>query len=219
MTLEAFKKHFAQFQHLEFDRVLQYVAFPKIQIDLGNNLPDMRFQGSRYLVFFFQWLKEKGVERIVKVEVDDMPSKTPGHSDEAIEEALKPFGVEILNWRRMDLCPLMLSRVGENLQQVTLQWSGSNAVLRSWSEENGLSLTSNLRKIEIEHTEVRQFPLLSSFSFLFAPSIFIHATLATLINGPVLPGRVYICIYILLCALLLVNSLLSLIQILPRSLS
>lgn len=154
MTLEAFKKHFAQFQHLEFDKVLQYVAFPRVQIDLGPNLPDMRFQGSRHLLFFFQWLKEKGVERIVKVEVDDMPSKTPGHSDEAIQQALEPFGVEILHWRRMDLCPFMISRIGKNLRQVTLQWSGSNAVLRSWSENEGLALTPSLRKIEIQHTEV-----------------------------------------------------------------
>lgn len=160
MTLEAFKKHFTQFQHLEFDKVLQYVAFPRIQIDLGSNQPDVRFQGSRHLLYFFQWLQKMGVERIVKVEVDDMPSQTPVHSDEVIEEALKPFGVEILDWRRLDLCPLMISRIGGNLRQITLQWSGSNAVLRSWSETEGLALTPSLLKIEIQHTQVSHATIL-----------------------------------------------------------
>ncbi|ROW06250.1 hypothetical protein VPNG_08109 [Cytospora leucostoma] len=149
MTLETFKKHFTQFQHLEFDNILQYVAVPRIQIDLGPNQPDSRFQGSRHLLDFFQWLQQKGVKRILKVEVDDMPSQTPAHSDEMIEKALEPFGVEILDWRRPDLCPLMVSRIGINLRKITLRWSGSNAVLRSWSEPEGFASIPSLRKIEI----------------------------------------------------------------------
>ncbi|ROV96757.1 hypothetical protein VSDG_05534 [Cytospora chrysosperma] len=163
MTLEAFKGHFTQFQHLEFDKVLQYVAFPRIQIDLGSNQADMQFQGSRHLLYFFQWLQRKGVQRIIKVEVDDMPSRTPAHSDEVIEEALKPFGVEILDWRRPDLCPLMISRIGANLRQLTLQWSGSNPVLRSWGETEGFALTPSLRKIEIQHTQERTKSNLDEF--------------------------------------------------------
>lgn len=60
------------------------------------------------MVFFFEWLAQKGVERIIKVLsalppqhnmcsilngrqviVEDL--KAPSHSDQAIEKSLKPF--------------------------------------------------------------------------------------------------------------------------------
>lgn len=87
------------------------------------------------MVFFFDWLKKKGVERIIKVDVDDM--KMPCHSDEAIEIALKSFQVEILDWRRQDMCPLTISRIGENLREINILWSGRNTILCSWSEKEG----------------------------------------------------------------------------------
>lgn len=142
-----------QFGHLEFDKVLQYVKFPRLFLE---NEPkpnqDVRYQGRKDMVLFFEWLKSKGVERIVRVDVDD--SERPCHSDEAIEESLKPFQVEILNWRRLDLCPITLARIGSNLREVHLQWSGTNAVLRSWGDKQGLCQIQTLKKIHIEHVQV-----------------------------------------------------------------
>lgn len=105
------------------------------------------------MVFFFDWLRKRGVKRIIKVEVDDM--EMPCHSDEAIEIALKSFQVEILDWRRQDMCPLTISRIGGNLREINLLWSGRNTTLRSWSEREGLALTPTLESITLKQIEVR----------------------------------------------------------------
>lgn len=143
-----------QFDHLEFDKALHYVSIPQLEINTANNLEDERYQGREDLVFIFKWLKKKGVEHIIRVEVDDM--ETPGHSDEAIEKALGQFKIEVLDWRRRDLCPLMISRIGGSLREIYLQWSGLNTVLRSWSEPEGLCLTPSLEKIVMKQAEVSQ---------------------------------------------------------------
>lgn len=135
--------------------MLQYVAFPRVELkQQGDALPASEWsQGRRDMTFFFDWLRRKGVQRIIKVIVDDIG--LPPHSDEAIEEALQPFGPEILDWRRLDLDPVTLQRVGKNLREVHLQWSGRNTVLRSWSEAEGLAKTPTLESIHILQTEVR----------------------------------------------------------------
>lgn len=141
-----------RFDHLEFDKALHYVAIPQLEPNTASDSVDERYQGREDIVFIFKWLKKKGVDRIVRVEVDDMA--TPGHSDEAIEEALENLQVEVLDWRRRDLCPSMISRIGGNLREIHLQWSGRNAVLRSWSEREGLALTPSLEKIFMKQAEV-----------------------------------------------------------------
>ncbi|OBT56491.1 hypothetical protein VE04_04991 [Pseudogymnoascus sp. 24MN13] len=148
ITKKEFKK---QFGHLEFESVLQYVAFPQLKLDLSNDVPDERHQGRNDLVFFFEWLKSKGVKRIIKVEVDDMDM--PCHSDEAIETALESLQVETLDWRKQDMCPATISKIGGDLREINLLWSGRNAVLRSWGAANGLVLTSTLESITITQIE------------------------------------------------------------------
>ncbi|KAJ4385283.1 hypothetical protein N0V93_010344 [Gnomoniopsis smithogilvyi] len=150
ISFENFKK---QFGHLVFDDVLQYVKFPRLTIDDGPPLEsDIRYQGNKTLVPFFKWLKSKGVERIVRVDVDD--TNPTCHSEAAIEDALDQLQVEVLNWRRLDLCPSTIACVGTHLREVHLQWGGSNAVLRAWSSINGLCMIPTLERIHIEHMKV-----------------------------------------------------------------
>lgn len=143
-----------QFEHLDFDKALHYVAIPQLEPTVANDSADERYQGREDLVPIFEWLKRKGVDRIIRVEVDDM--EAPGHSDEAIEKALEHFQVEVLDWRRQDLCPFMISGIGRSLREIHLQWSGRNTVLRSWSERQGLALTPSLEKIIIKQAEVSE---------------------------------------------------------------
>ncbi|KAL6823277.1 intracellular serine protease [Trichoderma camerunense] len=140
-----------QFGHLKLDSVLQYVAFPQIELIEGDDGPATRRKTRTDLIFFFNWLKQKGVKRIVKVIVDDL--KTPSHSDEAIEEALESFNVEILDWRRLDLDPVSLTRVGMCLRELHLQWSGKNTTLRAWSEKEGLAMIPTLETISVTQVE------------------------------------------------------------------
>lgn len=145
-----------QFSHLEFDQVLQYVALPRIELDShldgAENDTDGRHCGRRDYLFFFNWLREKGVKRIVRVEVDDM--EMPCHSDEAIEESLAGFHVEVLDWKREDIDANTLQLVGGNLREVHLHWSGRNGMLRSWSEKTeGLCKLPMLKKIKLTQVQ------------------------------------------------------------------
>lgn len=62
--------------------------------------------------------------------------------------------VEILDWRRIDLCPASLVKIGGHLREVTLYWSGSNPVLRAWSETEGLARLPNLETVNILEVNV-----------------------------------------------------------------
>ncbi|KAM0419064.1 hypothetical protein ACHAPT_012003 [Fusarium lateritium] len=151
LTRADFRRHFG---HLRFDTILQYVAFPQIELDDHKQIPDRRYAGKEDMTFFFDWLKQQGVRRILKVIVDDL--KSPSHSDAAIEKALGPFDVEILDWRRLDLDPVSLSEASQSLREVSLHWSGRNSVLRAWSEREGLALIPTLEVINLVQNESGQ---------------------------------------------------------------
>ncbi|TGO27280.1 hypothetical protein BPAE_0044g00130 [Botrytis paeoniae] len=72
---------------------------------------------------------------------------------EAIEKALERFDVEILDWYKVDLCPEAMWMSSRKLKEVYLRWSGNNAVLRGWSEPEGLRRLENLKKI---HLHIKQ---------------------------------------------------------------
>jgi hypothetical protein len=61
--------------------------------------------------------------------------------------------VEILDWRRLDLDPVSLARIGGCLREVHLQWSGRNTVLRAWSEKEGLAMIPTLEVIHLTQVE------------------------------------------------------------------
>jgi len=85
----------------------------------------------------FQWLWDNGVRRIFKVIVID-DGEIP-HSDQAIEDALKPFKIEIWDWKKIDICSETIVRAAEDCARIVyLYSSGNNAVLRGWSSESGL---------------------------------------------------------------------------------
>ncbi|RDW67032.1 hypothetical protein BP5796_09781 [Coleophoma crateriformis] len=147
------------FRNVKFDTILQYVAFPNVEVHpkpalskSGGDAIEVSGRGRTDMIFFFEWLRnEKGVKRILKVIVDDI--QDPAHSDEAIETALEGFDVEVLEWRKVDLCPETICNSSDKLREVYLSWSGNNAMLRAWSEPDGLKKLENLTKV---HLHVKQ---------------------------------------------------------------
>lgn len=101
----------------------------------------------------FELLREKGVKTILEVTVDDL--EHPAHSDLAIEQALcwgnssQTMNVEIWNWKKVDVSPDLIYKVASDVTSVQLYWSGRNAVLRAWSEEEGLPKLTKLRHITL----------------------------------------------------------------------
>lgn len=105
------------------------------------------------MVFLFNFLRSKGVKRVIRVIVDD--KEQPAHSDEAIERALGGLDVEIWDWRKYDLCTLTIVTAAPHTREVDLYWSGNNAVLRGWSEPGGLAQLQDLEKVYLHVEEVR----------------------------------------------------------------
>ncbi|KAM0329394.1 hypothetical protein ACHAQA_004701 [Verticillium albo-atrum] len=150
----------ASFEHVRFDDVLQYVAFPRLEVEPKpplhpkTNAADEDYpleslgRGRTDMIYFFDWLRKKNVKRIIRVIVQEVDGQ-PAHSDEAIERALAGFQVEALDWQKPDLDPDTICAVSEELRELTLHWRGNNAVLKGWSDVDGLRRLKYLEKIDL----------------------------------------------------------------------
>jgi len=149
--------------------VLKYVAFPAVYVKNWRKNPlrvppsEEHCRGRSDMLYFFEWLrKEKKVDRILKVIVDD--SKSPPHSDEAIELCLKGFGVEHLDWSKPDLDPDTICNASTEIVELVLHWGGNNAVLRAWSDPEGLRRRlPNLSQVTLLTICVSLLPVSSLF--------------------------------------------------------
>lgn len=147
------------YNYMTFDSVLRYVAFPRVELQklsppsreskLSKKLSPQPqpARGRNDLKFFFDWLYGKGVRHILKVVVDD--HEDPPHSDQAIEDALRLFEVETLDWSREDLCPETIQVAGRNVRELYLRWSGNRSVLRAWGEPDGLPKLEKLQRVHL----------------------------------------------------------------------
>nr|RBR01851.1 hypothetical protein FVER53263_11217 [Fusarium verticillioides] len=161
---EIYEDSFKQsYDHINFDQVLRYVSFRRIELQkppvsvvkarLTRNRGQTSNQGRGRddLTVFFNWLKGKGVKHILKVMVDDL--RDPSHSDKSLEDCLRPFEVEILDWTKVDLCPETILTACRNVRQLYLRWSGNRAVLRAWSEPEGLAKLEKLEAVHLVYSE------------------------------------------------------------------
>lgn len=95
----------------------------------------------------FGWLKKNGVKKIVKVMVID--DKDPSHADASIEDALKDFGVEIWDWKRLDLSTEVIHKTTNEVKEISLYSTGNNAVLMGWASQQGLPNRSLFPKVSL----------------------------------------------------------------------
>ncbi|KAJ5875169.1 uncharacterized protein N7473_012516 [Penicillium subrubescens] len=146
---KVFEKDFEKdFSHYRLNSTLQYVAFPQVSVisSDGGEKSSAETSGRADMLFFSRWLeKHKHVDRILTVIVDDL--KQPSHSDEVVEKALETFKTEILDWRKVDMCPQTICRIGSHIHTLHLYWSGRNSVLRGWCEANGLARLKRLQRV------------------------------------------------------------------------
>ncbi|KAI1207925.1 uncharacterized protein F4807DRAFT_433754 [Annulohypoxylon truncatum] len=148
-----------------FETVLEYVKLPQIQqkpkhlLIAGSDSSAVASKASSVVgnevleepnpySQVFDWLHRKqGVEKIFNVIVDDLGDRS--HSDEAIVKALKPFDVEVWDWRKFDMCSSTIQKAAPKVRRIFLHASGNNAVLRSWSCNRGLVQLKKLEEITI----------------------------------------------------------------------
>lgn len=153
-----------------FYPILRHITLPPLTIKPPPrpNKSDDKYSYTDQLLIF-EWLqKKKGVKKIFKVIVDDMERP---HRDEDIVNVLagkgmrgpaklQSFDVEILDWRKIDICPVVVQSAAPGLRELHLRWGGSNSVLRGWSEPEGLPKLKQLRKIYLHYDEVNDFFLI-----------------------------------------------------------
>ncbi|KAH0558881.1 hypothetical protein GP486_004487 [Trichoglossum hirsutum] len=139
-------------RHLDFEEILQYVALPRLSVEKDTSLdpkPKTRPErkGLTDFKLIFDWLRDKKVKRIIKVNVQD--DREIAHSDEVIENALQSFDVEVWQWKKIDICIETIARAAPNVKEVFLYSSGNNAVLRGWADTRGLRTLKKLTKVNL----------------------------------------------------------------------
>jgi hypothetical protein len=144
-------------RHLKFEDSLQYVALPKLRVEQAPKTSSPRSavvpaagETDKALIqekpdrvgltdckIVFNWLAKNGVKKIIRVIVLD--DGDVAHSDEAIEECLTPFKVEVWDWKKPDICSETIFQAAPGVRVVHLYCTGNNTVLRSWSGGEGLA--------------------------------------------------------------------------------
>jgi hypothetical protein len=151
-------------RHLKFEDSLQYVALPKLRVEQAPKTAGSRtavvsaaVEADKTLIqekpdrvgltdskIVFNWLAKNGVKKIIRAIVLD--DGDVAHSDEAIEECLTPFKIEVWDWKKPDICSETIYKAAPDVRVVHLYCTGNNAVLRSWSGDEGLA---KLKKVSL----------------------------------------------------------------------
>ena len=77
------------------------------------------------------------MRKVLEANVED--DENEPHCDEAIEMALQGLDVEILDWKKLDLCSDVLYNAANGVRKLFLYSSANNDVLRAWSAKDGLA--------------------------------------------------------------------------------
>ncbi|KAB2570259.1 hypothetical protein DBV05_g11058 [Lasiodiplodia theobromae] len=156
-------------RHFKFEDTLRYVELPQLEIERPvpskfvpkRAVPDGH--GRTDYAVVFEWLRKKGVKRILSLSVSDL--KEPSHSEETIEEALRDIEViKLWDWQRSDLSPETIFKAAKNVEEVYLYWNGNEAVLRSWGEPEGLNKLRNLKKVTVFETQHKWITCMEEFA-------------------------------------------------------
>jgi len=132
-----------------FDSTLRHVAVRRLMF----NRPENNEAGRTDMEILFKLLRDRNVRHIVKLIVLDL--EKPAHSDMSIENCLSGFKtIEILDWRKLDICPQTIIKACRDVVELHLYWSGSNGILRAWSAIDGLATLPRLSKVYIHQRQV-----------------------------------------------------------------
>lgn len=150
----------SHFKDYRYSSILRQVILCRVPVELETKKGEPKKRSDQ--LFFLRYLRERTVRNILKLTVDDLIHP---HGDEEIEEAIRgspgnstlsqSFDVQILDWRKIDLCPVAIATASRNVREVHLRWSGNNSVLRGWSEPHGLPKLPHLKVIHLHYIMVR----------------------------------------------------------------
>ncbi|EPS42019.1 hypothetical protein H072_4034 [Dactylellina haptotyla CBS 200.50] len=134
-----------------------------------------RYHAEDPYISVFRWLRGDGkVEKIFKIEIDDigddpLNSSLLPHSNFAIRTCLnedfapvdaksseleaskekKGLGVEIWDWKKLDICSDTIRQAAPKVKELKLYSSGNTAVLKAWACAEGLRNLKSLQKVHV----------------------------------------------------------------------
>ncbi|PNP61158.1 hypothetical protein FNYG_14115 [Fusarium nygamai] len=157
LTTSSSKEDLIKFIHgLDFEDILQYVKIPKHPFrprdaprsfsDEAGLKPDENGCGRDDFIAIFDELEHKGVQKILRVIVDDDDACL--HQDSAIEK-LSKFNIEDFQWRKTDMSSRVIIHAAKNAQNIQLSSSGNHSVLRDWSSSEGLNELRSLKSVHV----------------------------------------------------------------------
>lgn len=101
------------------------------------------------------WLKNKKPRAVTEImEVTVLDRLRSPHDDQVIEDCVKSFRVQILNWRKLDLCLAGFTSEGLGsgecpIETLHLYSSGNQAVIKHWLCREGSGGLLDLPKVSV----------------------------------------------------------------------
>lgn len=152
MEAKSFEKYASRLNQespQEFETTLAYVKLPDLDTYHKRlNIPaSKRFEPQPGIKYILEWLRNKGVETIVRLDIQD-DWETP-YEEEFISRWARIFHVEVLNWRRKDMSVTNLAEGPglPSLCKLHLYGSGLNISLAQWSRPESFAGLHKVRNI------------------------------------------------------------------------
>ena len=125
---------------IDFQPYLKSVSIPDLdQFRRHENGRRIEHVFGKEVKYILDWLRfVKGVRKILKLRVLD--SRQWPHSEEVIEEAIKNFHIEELDWKRLDLSARTIMIAANEAHTLHLHASGSWAPICQWTGSKGLDI-------------------------------------------------------------------------------
>ena len=143
---------------LVYEPTIKYARFPPMDLhpeDIEVFGEPLR-RDHREVFDILKWLrKAKRVDSIIELKVPDRLVNP--HNEEEIGEIVKKFGVEVLDWRFLDLSLSVFADVRSQIRSLHLYASGKRAVINHWMGEQGLATFTELASLHIHIVQVSLF--------------------------------------------------------------
>lgn len=132
---------------LSYEKTIKYASFPVLDLYVDNEEPFGRgpYKEHREVFDILDWLQNvKGVKSVLELKVPDRLLNP--HNELMIAEYVHNLGVEVLDWRFLDMSLSVFSpEVKRRIRTLCLYASGKWAAIAHWLSKDGLESFPNVR--------------------------------------------------------------------------
>ncbi|KID96017.1 Peptidase S8/S53, subtilisin/kexin/sedolisin, partial [Metarhizium majus ARSEF 297] len=136
---------------LSYEKTIKYASFPVLDLYVDNEEPFGRgpYKEHREVFDILDWLQNvKGVKSVLELKVPDRLLNP--HNELMIAEYVHNLGVEVLDWRFLDMSLSVFSpEVKRRIRTLCLYASGKWAAIAHWLSKDGLESFPNLSEVRI----------------------------------------------------------------------